>query len=306
MHDSHKSKPNRITKRRALTSASEIPAPHGYADNRALPASVVYTLGGRLLAHIPVDPDIPAPILGSSSTGGQRRLANGLSPRADCMARLVARGVSGSDAYRAAYGEKGRDPRTIAARAVKIMGYPRMGTVCSDYRDRMEREQQQATVGMRDFVTGRLVHEAQTADNAPSRIRALELLGKTEAMFTDVRRTERAINPKDLEKLKNQLEQRLRAALVRLGSGLSHDTGTALGLVEMENGNPATPPGGEPPYLQRDPRTEIYSNPPTQGPTFPATPHFLPGPHRVSQGGPLLENTEGGCHRELLLSDLGL
>lgn len=299
MHTSHQKKPNRITKRGPVTSASEMPAPMEYRALEALPVSVVYTMGGTLLAHLPVDPDIPSPVhIGDIQAQGRKRLTNGLTPRADCMARLMARGVSGSDAYRAAYGDKGRTPHTIAARVNQIMGYATMATVVRDYRERMERERQQATVGMRDFVTGRLVHEAQTADNAPSRIRALELLGKTQAMFTDVKRTERAINPKDLDKLKGQLEQRLRSALSRLVPGLSHTSGTAISPESGGNEVPATPPGGQPPYLQRDPRAEKDTEVPAQPAHFTA-PHFLLGPHRVSQGGPI-----PGKHRAMVWEDL--
>lgn len=271
MHSSHEKKPNRI-------SGAE-------PNERQRDISVVYLRGE--LRHIPMDTDIPPMIARQGKGYGRRHLENGLTPKADAMARLVARGTTLSDAYRMAYGSKASPlaVTTGANQAAKANGFH---AVVSQYREEMEGERRQDAVTTRDFVMSRLVEEAQTADNAPSRIRAVELLGKTEAMFTDVRRTEKTISAKDIQSLKMQLEQRLRTALTRLGPGLSLGLGTTDQVEGTETGELGTAPGGQPPFG--------LAGPPTSGDTISGTlSPDLPPPISV---GPLSGPVPGGISAE--------
>ena len=176
--------------------------------------NVVYVPEHGMVPHIPADPDIMAPVLvrAPGMTARHGRLPNGLTPRADCMARLVARGVGPSDAYRAAYAIEGH-PLGVSQRANKIASTARYGDAVVQYRQRLEQWRAQNSVSVRSFVLGRLTIEAQRAPEASARIKALDLLGKSEGMWTTVHRTEKAINPKDLAALKDQLAQRLKQAL---------------------------------------------------------------------------------------------
>ena len=245
------------------TSASEPPSATGKAPMG--PAEIVYLPGGTLMPRVPLDLDIPpAQISGETRTG--RTLANGLTPRADAMARLVARGATLSDAYRAAYQARPDiAPEQVTYAAHRITNKTVWRDAIGQYRGEMERKRAQAVVNMRDFVLGRLTLEAQTAGESSSRIRALELLGKTEALFTDVRRTERSISPKDLEALKSQLYQRLSTALGRFSPSLSLGMGTANGppsAVEEEKGSREPHPPGEPLAGERDPPQNFIVTPP--------------------------------------------
>lgn len=300
-------------------SASEISAAAGTKTQKAPmgEAEIVYLPGGVLMPKLPVDLDIPpVTISGEIRTG--RTLANGLTPKADAMARLVARGATLSDAYRAAYQAKPDLPPIQATNAAyRITHKTAWGSVVDRYRAEMERKRAQTVVNMRDFVLGRLTMEAQTAGESSSRIRALELLGKTEALFTDVRRTERSINPKDLEALKSQLYQRLSTALGRFNPSLSLGMGTANGppsATAEEKGSREPHPSGSPLESERDPPENFIVTPPYE----PQNPSSQPeNPQGVSFGhGPIkkglsefsenlkVSDAEIVLHREMLETDL--
>ena len=275
------------------------------------------------MPKVPMDLDIPpVTISGEIRTG--RTLANGLTPRADAMARLVARGATLSDAYRAAYQTKSDlTPEQATYAAYRITHKPVWSSAIGLYREEMERKRSQAVVNMRDFVLGRLTLEAQTAGESSSRIRALELLGKTEALFTDVRRTERSINPKDLEALKTQLYQRLSTALGRYNPALSLGMGTANSPPSApaeEKGSREPHPPGSPLESERDPPQNFIVTPPYE-PQHPDSPQNLqPSPKTqpgVSFGhGPIrkglsefsekskVSDAELVLHREMLETDL--
>ena len=269
------------------------------------------------MPKVPLDLDIPpVQISGEIRTG--RTLANGLTPKADAMARLVARGATLSDAYRAAYQSKPDLPPIQATNAAyRITHKPAWGSVIDRYRAEMVEKRAQTVVNMRDFVLGRLTLEAQTAGESSSRIRALELLGKTEALFTDVRRTERSINPKDLEALKSQLYQRLSTALGRYNPSLSLGIGTANSSpspTAEEKGSREPDLPGSPLAGERDPPENFIVTPPYR----PENPNSHPeNPQGVSFGhGPIrkgldnfsenlkVSDTELVLHREMLETDL--
>jgi len=269
------------------------------------------------MPKVPLDLDIPpAQISGERRAG--RILANGLTPRADAMARLVARGATLSDAYRAAYQSKpDLAPIQASQAANRICHKPEWRGAIDQYRREMEAKRAQAVVNMRDFVLGRLTMEAQTAGESSSRIRALELLGKTEALFTDVRRTERSINPKDLEALKTQLYQRLSTALGRYNPALSLGIGTANSppsATAEEKGSREPHPPGSPLESERDP-PENFIVTPAYEPNNPSSPsqtqpgvHFGHGPIRKGLSEfsekSKVSDIEPILHREMLETDL--
>jgi hypothetical protein len=280
-------------------------------------AEIVYLPGGTLMPKVPLDLDIPpAQISGEIRTG--RTLANGLTPRADAMARLVARGATLSDAYRAAYQARPDiAPQQVTYAVQRISHKAGWGNAVGLYRRGMEEKRAQAVVNMRDFVLGRLTMEAQTAGESSSRIRALELLGKTEALFTDVRRTEKSINPKDLEALKTQLYQRLSTALGRYNPALSLGIGTVNSppsATAEEKGSREPHPPGSPLAAPADPPENFIVTP---GKPDPISQPYPQNPQGVSFGhGPIkkgldnfsenlkVSDAELVLHREMLETDL--
>lgn len=253
--------PNTLTARE-LNALPSVPASYqlptiGKVAGSRMPANVVYTIGGGLMPSLPADPDLPKALsVTTARLTKNHRLANGLTKRADVMARLMARGASANAAYRAAYGHQG-DPVAVASCAVRITRSARFNSAVINYRAVLENEARQTAVGVQDFVKSRLVHEAQSARNDGARIRALELLGKTEGMFVDVKRTEKTIDQASLNKAKAELNQRLKDTLKRMApalflqlqaeqAGSSHDTGTDSGNPPPEIQETEPHPGRTP------------------------------------------------------------
>lgn len=233
-------------------------------------ARVVYIPGKGLVPHIPYDPDLDGPVTANGWLPIGGKLANGLTPRMDAFARLVARGVSGSDAMRATWPTmQGRNAGVIASRAGRVMDRTRM--TVSGYRLAWEERGQQKSIPVRDFVLSRLTLEAQDAPESASRIKALDLLGKSEAMWTTTVRQEHTVSPTQLAGLKTQLEQRLSMALSKLGAhritAIMENRGAARSALGTgPEVPPETPPEGHPPLHGSESRDPGDTNPPIYSP----------------------------------------
>lgn len=211
-----------------------------------VPDNVVYTTNGGLMPALPADPDLPKALTVTTAKthhkpGPSGKLPNGLTRRADVFARLMARGASGAAAYRAAYNYTRSDPIALQRHAARLRSNPKVGAASERYRSVLEQEARQQGIRARDYVLARLVQESQHAAKGSERIKALELIGKTEGMFVTVSRSEKTLAPGDLKSLKTQLEQRLMQALGRLNPHLTNGSqGTSLG-----HGTDITPQGDE-------------------------------------------------------------
>lgn len=209
---------------------------------QAVPANIIYTSGNHLLPALPDDPDLARALTVRTTwkQGDRGKCPNGLTRRADVMARLMARGAGGTSAYRAAYNASG-DLLRVNSRAERITRHPAFWPAVNRYRDVLSWEAKQQEVKTKDLVMSILVREAQHGDKSASRIKAAELLGKTEGMFVTVSRSEKTLAPSDLKSLKTQLEQRLMQALGRLNPHLTNGSqGSSLG-----HGTDITPQGDE-------------------------------------------------------------
>lgn len=295
-----------------------IPAEY-MVEPQPMPDNVVYVPGGKLIPSIPLDPDLDRAVTAELTRMPRNGKAeNGLSLRKDIFARLVARGATGSAAYRAAFNASG-EAKNDARAASALLSRAEVGRAVFLYREEAKRKQAQAIVSMEDFVKGGLVKEAQSAPEAGARIRAYELLGKTQAMFTDVKRTERSVNPNDLKSLKDQLEQRLRHALHRLAPqmlqqgqvpGIGPDSPVATPVaVETAPGEPQE--GRIPLVTQGTPQEfSIVTHP--QGDPISAVisatyssdhpPLSAEGPVEMAWGD--ISPVEDNLHRDMTLEDL--
>lgn len=239
---------------------------------------MVYTRNG-IVPRIPMDPDMAAPVMATldASGTGVRRLSNGLTRKADAMCRLTARGMPASAAYLAVYGQHG-SPATQSARAQRIVSTSKYGDCERSYRIRIESAARQQALPMRDYVLTRLTLESQTAEKASERIKALDLLGKSEGMWTMVHRTEKAMSSKDAQALKEQLNQRLMAALERIRPGSVPGRGTAGGPLDAPG---QTPPIHSPPFIEQGPAISDDTIPPT--PSLISQAHIESTPHDGTQ-----------------------
>ncbi len=238
-----------------------------------LPARVVYTLDGNLVSAMPGDIDLPPPEY-VTVPYRRGRLPNGLTLRSDAMARMMARGYEGTRAYRDAYNDRRTVPRVVTERVLRIVSYPAFKPVCDTYRYEMQREQAQRVIPIKTYVTGRLVDESQMAEQASARIRALELLGKSVSLFTDVRRVE-TFTSSDVDRMKTELYQRLNTLAQRMRISPSQGEITDSGLAEPTY-TPSPLVGMGP--IQREPITNTLSSGPNSSSGTPSgSPEDLSG-----------------------------
>ena len=146
-------------------------------------------------------------------SGGPKDPITGLTRKQEIFAKLVAEGSTLAAAYREAYEAQNMKPNTIFRSASLLMDKPQIAArVKALVREQEERDQHDAA-RIRRFVIERLHIEAENADNASARIRALELLGKLSDVGAFVERVETDI--KDV-RTAAEIETELRDQLVSL------------------------------------------------------------------------------------------
>lgn len=134
-----------------------------------------------------------------------------LTGKQEAFAKLVAGGAVLSDAYRECYSADTMKDSTVWSEACRLAQNPKVSARIKDIQADMEADRRTIERRREEWVLKRLSEEADQADNASSRIRALELVGKTVGMFTD--RIEQADTA---ERSASEIEKELTARLDRL------------------------------------------------------------------------------------------
>ena len=134
-----------------------------------------------------------------------------LTGKQEAFAKLVAGGAVLSDAYRECYAADTMKDSTVWSEACRLAQNPKVSARIKDIQADMEADRRTIERRREEWVLKRLSEEADQADNASSRIRALELVGKTVGMFTD--RIEQA---ETSERSASEIEKELKARLDRL------------------------------------------------------------------------------------------
>ena len=139
------------------------------------------------------------------------RNISGLTPKQEKFVQGVLSGLTGSDAYRNAYDCSKMKDSSIHRESCVLMSNPKItARLRAGYR-RLEDSSITSAISLRQMVTEQLVKEAKDTDNqAQSRIRALELIGKISegALFTD--RIETNTNNKTSDEIKLELEEKIQ------------------------------------------------------------------------------------------------
>ena len=134
-----------------------------------------------------------------------------LTGKQEAFAKLVAGGAVLSDAYRECYAADSMKDSTVWSEACRLAQNPKVSARIKDIQADMEADRRTIERRREEWVLKRLSEEADQADNASSRIRALELVGKTVGRFAD--RVEQADTT---ERSASDIERELRAKLERL------------------------------------------------------------------------------------------
>ena len=146
---------------------------------------------------------------------------NGLSPKQKItakqheFARLVAEEhLTSSDAYRKAYKPNILvKNKSIHEMACRVMTNIKVQSMIRSIQHEREEENRMRAIRREEFVLKKLMEEVEYGDKASSRIRALELLGKTVAMFSDKVELDTKKNQRTSEEVTEDLKLKLQKLL---------------------------------------------------------------------------------------------
>ena len=134
--------------------------------------------------------------------------------------REIVRGKLGSykEAYAKVYDvtltKAGKVPKWVEVEASRLVARP---TIALSIRQAIERKDvSQVASGLRtrNYVIEQLYNQSVEADSSAARIRALELLGKSVALFTDVHEERKA---RDTDEIERDIEMKLEQLLAESG-----------------------------------------------------------------------------------------
>ena len=137
-----------------------------------------------------------------------------LTAKQESFAQKVAAGSILSDAYRESYSAENMADKTVWSEACRLAQNPKVATRIKAIQADMEADHRTRAARREEYVLKRLQEEAEQAETDGSRVRALELLGKTVGLFTDKVEIEQD-SDKSAAELEADLERRLAALLGR-------------------------------------------------------------------------------------------
>ena len=111
-------------------------------------------------------------------------LNNFLTNRQKQFVEEVVDGMSATEAYRASYNTGQMSPKTIWEASSRLSRHPKIVARLDELRAEKEAEERMLRLSYGDFVINELQELALNAKSDRARIKALELLGKTSALFS--------------------------------------------------------------------------------------------------------------------------
>jgi hypothetical protein len=133
---------------------------------------------------------------------------DGLTAKQEAFAQEVAKGSTLADAYRKAYNAERMKDSSVWCNASKLMSDAKVAQRVKAIQDGMEQSALHDQARLRRLVLERLHVEATKEENSDaSRVRSLELLGKTVAMFSD--RVEQVESSRSASEIEQELINRL-------------------------------------------------------------------------------------------------
>jgi prophage DNA circulation protein len=128
----------------------------------------------------------------------------------------IVKGKLGSykEAYAKVYDvtltKAGKVPKWVEVEASKLVANPKIALSLHKAIERRENSVTASALRTRNYVIERLYKESKESESDASRVRSLELLGKTVAMFSDVLEERSARDSEDIERdIEAKLEQLL-------------------------------------------------------------------------------------------------
>jgi hypothetical protein len=181
----------------------------------------------------------------------------------------LARGETGSEAYRKAYNTKANS-RTVANKAYRMNQRDDIKAITEAIRQAIEFERSYSAGQVRALVAHRLTVEAIAEDSNPSvRVNALKALGTIAGVDSFIHRSETKV-VKDSDKAKDDLLAMLKSALSDNARTINEEDADILALMnEIEHGasliDPATISDPLPPLMaEGTPTDHLHTIPHTE------------------------------------------
>jgi hypothetical protein len=120
-----------------------------------------------------------------------------------------------ADVYDVTLTKQGKIPKWVEVEASRLMANPKVALSIQQGLQRRETNAVASTTRTRSYVLEQLMRESKEAESDSSRIRALELLGKTVNLFSDTLEIKESRGTHDIEQ---DIESRIEA-LIRESEG---------------------------------------------------------------------------------------
>jgi F0F1-type ATP synthase beta subunit len=120
-----------------------------------------------------------------------------------------------ADVYDVTLTKQGKIPKWVEVEASRLMANPKVSLSIQQGLQRREVNAVASTTRTRSYVLEQLMRESKEAESDSSRIRALELLGKTVNLFSDTLEIKESRGTHDIEQ---DIESRIEA-LIRESEG---------------------------------------------------------------------------------------
>jgi len=139
-----------------------------------------------------------------------------LTPKQRAFVNEIVKGKLGSykEAYAKVYDvtltKAGKVPKWVEVEASKLVANPKIALSLHKAIERREHSVTASALRTRNYVIERLYKESKESESDASRVRSLELLGKTVAMFSDVLEERSA---RDSEEIERDIEAKLEQLL---------------------------------------------------------------------------------------------
>ena len=141
---------------------------------------------------------------------------NELTLKQRAFVNEIVRGKLGSykEAYAKVYDvtltKQGKIPKWVEVEASKLVANPKIAQSIHKAIERKETSAVASSLRTRNYVLERLMKESRESDSDSTRVRALELLGKTVSLFSDVLETKETRHSDDIE---TDIEEKIIALL---------------------------------------------------------------------------------------------
>ena len=112
--------------------------------------------------------------------------------------------------YDVALTKSGNIPKWVEVEASKLVANPKIALSIQKAIQRKEQSSVATSLRTRNYVIDQLYRESKESDSDSARIRALELLGKSVSLFSDVVETKEARTSDEVER---DIEERIEALL---------------------------------------------------------------------------------------------